>query len=79
MAEKLATIRQAKKMTQTTVGEAMHVRQNRVSAIESTPIEHLTVATLKLYVQALGGTVEIYADFGDDADGNNESYRLILE
>jgi len=44
----------------------MHVSQSRVSRIERGPLDHVEVATLRSYVEALGGRVEIIADFGDE-------------
>jgi predicted transcriptional regulator len=40
--------------------------QSRISRIESGDIEHAELATLRAYVQALGGLIRVTADFGDE-------------
>ena len=44
----------------------MNVSQSRISRIESGDIEHAELATLRAYVQALGGVLRVTADFGDE-------------
>jgi transcriptional regulator with XRE-family HTH domain len=48
------------------VAAQMHVSQSRVSRIERGDLDHVEVATLRSYVEALGGRVEIIANFGDE-------------
>ncbi|MFJ5957575.1 XRE family transcriptional regulator [Paenarthrobacter sp. NPDC092416] len=43
-----------------------HISQNRVSQIERGNIEHTQIDTLRKYIEALGGTVEISARFGSE-------------
>ena len=43
----------------------MHVTQPSVSALERGDIEKAGLATIKAYVEALGGRVEMVADFGN--------------
>ena len=44
----------------------MNVRQERVSAIERAEPGATEIRTLAAYVEALGGRLEIIADFGGD-------------
>ena len=44
----------------------MNVTQSRVSRIERGDIDHAELATIRAYVQALGGELHITADFGDE-------------
>ena len=53
-------------LTQAQVAERMGVRQERVSAIERAEPGATEVRTLASYVDALGGRLEIIADFGGD-------------
>lgn len=63
---RLRQIREAQSARQEDVAKAMHVSQSRVSRIEKGDIEHVEVATLRAYIQALGGQIRIVADFGDE-------------
>jgi predicted XRE-type DNA-binding protein len=65
-AHRLAEIRKAQGLTQTDVAEAMHVSQRRVSAVERGDLARTELGTVASYVQALGGRVEIVANFGDE-------------
>jgi len=53
-------------LTQAQVAERMDVRQERVSAIERAEPGATEVRTLASYVEALGGRLEIIADFGGE-------------
>jgi phage shock protein A len=53
-------------LTQAQVAQRMGVRQERVSAIERAEPGATEVRTLAGYVEALGGRLEIVADFGGD-------------
>jgi predicted XRE-type DNA-binding protein len=44
----------------------MGVSQARVSAIERGKLDRAELSTLAAYVTALGGKLEIVADFGDE-------------
>jgi DNA-binding XRE family transcriptional regulator len=59
----LADMRKKVGLTQAEVAQAMGVSQQRVSAIENGSIAEL--ATLSLYIHALGGELKVIADFGD--------------
>ncbi|AFR06319.1 MULTISPECIES: helix-turn-helix domain-containing protein [Nocardiopsis] len=66
-AYRLAEIRRRHGIDQTTLAEKLGVSQSRVSRIERGEIDRSELATIKSYVEALGGTVEIVARFGDEA------------
>lgn len=57
----LAELRKSKNRTQEQVAEALEVTQPRVSRIEGEG--DMLVSTLRAYVEALGGTLEIRALF----------------
>jgi predicted XRE-type DNA-binding protein len=65
-AYRLAEIRRNRGLTQTAVADEMHVSQRRVSAVEHGQLDRTELGTVVAYVQALGGRVEIIADFGDE-------------
>lgn len=64
-AYKLAEIRREQDLTQRDIGEEMGISTPRISAIEHGEIDRTEVATLRSYVQALGGKLRLVADFGD--------------
>ncbi|AZM91820.1 MULTISPECIES: XRE family transcriptional regulator [Streptomyces] len=64
-AYRLAEIRQEQALTQKDVAETMGVSAPRVSAIENGETDRTEVATLRSYVEALGGGLRVVADFGD--------------
>lgn len=65
-AYRLAEIRKGRGLTQTDVAAEMHVTQRRVSAVERGQLGRTELGTVAAYVEALGGRVEIIADFGDE-------------
>lgn len=65
-AHRLAEMRKRLGLTQTEVAERMNVRQERVSAIERAKIDAGELRTLAAYIRALGGRMEIIADFGGE-------------
>jgi DNA-binding XRE family transcriptional regulator len=65
-AHTLVQARQRMGLTQTQMAMRMNVRQERVSAIERAEPGATEVRTLAAYVQALGGTLEIIANIGDE-------------
>jgi DNA-binding XRE family transcriptional regulator len=65
-AHRLAEMRKRLGLTQAEVAERMHVRQERVSAIERAQVDASELRTLAAYVRALGGRMEIVADFGGE-------------
>lgn len=62
---KLAELRREQELTQVSVASSMGVSTPRVSAIENGDVERVEVATLRSYVEALGGRLRVVADFGD--------------
>ncbi|MFD7259222.1 XRE family transcriptional regulator [Streptomyces sp. NPDC059874] len=64
-AYRLAEIRQEQALTQKDVAETMGVSAPRVSAIENGETDRTEVATLRSYIEALGGRLRVVADFGD--------------
>jgi DNA-binding XRE family transcriptional regulator len=65
-AYRLREIREALGMTQTELAERMRITQPTVSALEAGELDRSAIATLKAYVEALGGTVEVTARFGKE-------------
>ena len=63
-AARLAEVRKDLDVTQTEIAERMHVTQARVSAIENADVDATEVGTLRKYVEALGGRLEIVAFVG---------------
>ncbi len=64
-AARLAQVRADNQMTQKQLANELQVSQNRVSQIENGQVDRAQVATLRRYVEALGGTLTIEATFGD--------------
>jgi DNA-binding XRE family transcriptional regulator len=64
-AYRLAEIRREQSLTQKDVAMSMGVSAPRVSAIEHGEADRTEVATLRAYVEALGGRLRVVADFGD--------------
>ncbi|CAM3278086.1 XRE family transcriptional regulator [Nocardioides dubius] len=64
-AYRLAEIRKRSAATQRELAARMHVTQGRVSQIESGQLESSELGTLRSYVEALGGSLRVVADFGD--------------
>lgn len=71
-AHRLAEMRKQLGLTQSEVAARMHVRQERVSAIERGNTKAAEVGTIAAYVAALGGRLEIVANF----DGTPGGCRL---
>lgn len=65
-AYRLAEIRKELGLRQREVADAMEVSQRRVSALERGDMRRSELGTIEAYVSALGGRVEIVADFGDE-------------
>ena len=62
---RLAEMRRLLGITQAQVAARMGITQGRVSAIEHAKPGTTELRTLAAYVEALGGRLEIIADFGD--------------
>jgi DNA-binding XRE family transcriptional regulator len=61
---RLAELRQRRTLTQAQVADRMGVSTARVSQIESGGVS--TQDVLQRYVEALGGTLKLIVDFGDE-------------
>jgi predicted XRE-type DNA-binding protein len=68
---RLGDLRRRQELTQHQVATGMGVRQPRVSQLESSRLSHVELATLRAYVQALGGNLVLVVEFGEE--------RLILD
>ena len=64
-AYRLREIREEQGVTQKELAARMDITQPTISALESGDLDRSGLATLKAYVEALGGTVEVTARFGD--------------
>jgi DNA-binding XRE family transcriptional regulator len=62
---RLAEMRRRLGITQVQVAARMGITQGRVSAVEHAKPGTTELRTLAAYVEALGGRLEIIADFGD--------------
>jgi ribosome-binding protein aMBF1 (putative translation factor) len=65
-AYRLAEVRQQQGVTQTQLAESMHISQAAVSSIERGELSRSELSTIRKYVEALGGKLEIVASFGDE-------------
>jgi predicted transcriptional regulator len=65
-AYRLRELREASSLTQVELASRLHVSQNRVSRIEHGDIERAQVDTLRKYVEALGGTLHVEVEYGDE-------------
>jgi predicted transcriptional regulator len=65
-AYRLRELREASSLTQVELASRLHVSQNRVSRIEHGDIERAQVDTLRKYVEALGGTLRVEVEYGDE-------------
>lgn len=63
-AYRLREIREEQGVTQKELAERMDLTQPTISALEAGDLDRSGLATLRAYVEALGGTVEITATFG---------------
>ncbi len=64
-AYRLREVREEQGLTQVELAERMRVTQPSVSALERGDLDRAGLATIRAYVRALGGSVEIVASFGD--------------
>lgn len=65
-AHKLAEIRNDRGLKQEEIAERLQVSQSRVSRIERGQLDQSQISTLRAYVRALGGELEVSARFGDE-------------
>lgn len=64
VAYNLAELRKIRERTQIELAEALGVKQPSVSRVEHT--DDLQLSTLRTYIEALGGKVEVTAVFGSE-------------
>ena len=64
-AYQLAEIRKARNLTQRQVADVMGVSTARVSQIEHGQVDRAAIRGLAGYVEALGGELELVANFGE--------------
>lgn len=65
-AYRLVEMRETLGLSQSDVATMLGVSRLRVSRIERGDMDHTEIATVRAYVGALGGEVEIVAKFGDE-------------
>jgi predicted transcriptional regulator len=65
-AHRLAELRKAYGLNQEEMAERLRISQSRVSRIERGQLEQSQVATLKAYIESLGGELELSARFGSE-------------
>lgn len=65
-AHRLAELRSRQEISQVELAERMGVSQSRVSAIERGELIATELSTVRNYITALGGRMQIIADFGDE-------------
>jgi predicted transcriptional regulator len=65
-AHRLAEIRQGYGLDQSALAERLKVSQSRISRIERGELDRTEISTVRSYIEALGGEVEIVARFGDE-------------
>ncbi|CAN5182388.1 XRE family transcriptional regulator [soil metagenome] len=59
----LKELRQAREQTQAEIGESLHIKQAGISRIERQT--DIYISTLRRYVEALGGELQVVAKFSD--------------
>ena len=59
----LAELRQARQLTQQQLAETLHIKQASVSKMESQT--DMYISTMRKYIEAMGGELEIIAKFPD--------------
>ncbi|WP_417564377.1 helix-turn-helix domain-containing protein [Microbacterium sp.] len=64
-AYRLREIREEQGVTQKELADRMALTQPTISALEAGDLDRSGLATLRAYVEALGGTVEVVAAFGE--------------
>jgi len=63
---RLRELREACSLTQVELAARLDVSQNRISRLENGDIERAQVDTLRRYVEAVGGTLRIEVELGDE-------------
>jgi DNA-binding XRE family transcriptional regulator len=63
---RLAHVRKHRHVTQQDLAETLGMSQSRVSQIERQSVDDTVVSTLAAYIEALGASILILADFGEE-------------
>ncbi|MDA0565251.1 helix-turn-helix domain-containing protein [Streptomonospora sp. S1-112] len=66
-AYRLAEIRRAHGIGQDALAKQLGISQSRVSRIERGDLDRSEIATVRGYIEALGGEIHIVARFGDES------------
>jgi DNA-binding XRE family transcriptional regulator len=74
-AHRLAEIRKHRRITQQDLAGTLGVSQSRVSQIERQSVDDTVLSTLAAYVEALGASILVVADFGDEQFVLRPSHR----
>lgn len=61
----LAQMRKDAGFTQAEIADVLGVTQSRISAIENGDPNSMALATIRAYIEALGGKLRLAAEFGD--------------
>ncbi len=62
----LAEMRRQRGLTQEALAEQLQITQTAVSEIERGELARSELSTIRKYVEALGGRLEVIAEFGDE-------------
>jgi transcriptional regulator with XRE-family HTH domain len=65
-AYKLRELRELRELTQTDVAQTLEISQKRVSEIERGQVDFTKVDTLRRYADAIGGTLRVEVQVGDE-------------
>ncbi len=65
LVHRLRELREEAELTQVQLAERLNVSQNRVSGIERGDIERAQIDTLRRYVEALGGSLRVEVELGE--------------
>lgn len=63
---RLKGLRESAAMTQGRVADSLGVGHSRVSNIEGGDLERIQIDTLRMYVEAVGGSPRVEVELGDD-------------
>lgn len=65
LVHRLRELREETALTQVDLAERLNVSQNRISCIERGGIERTQIDTLRRYIEALGGSLHVEVELGD--------------
>jgi transcriptional regulator with XRE-family HTH domain len=65
LVHRLRGLREEAELTQVQLAERLNVSQNRVSSIERGNIERAQIDTLRRYIEALGGSLRVEVELGE--------------